>query len=86
MSSESLVNIDNDKWNAKINNGVVSSNGFQSSDISTDKGSLKNNISGDINGKFYGSTGDSVGGKFNLSSEQDKVKAVFGAKSNTPKN
>ena len=67
-------------WKAAINSGSVHKYGFSSSDITTGSGSTVQGITGSMDGKYYGSTANSVGGTFNLNSATSgSVKGVFGA-------
>lgn len=72
------INIGNNNWNANIASGTISSYGFNTTNISTGVNSGMQNISGSLNGKFYGPTASSVGGTINLSSGNNTVNGVFG--------
>lgn len=67
-------------WKADINSGNVHSYGFNSTDITSASDSSISDISGKIEGKFYGTQAQSAGGSFNLeSSRNGSVNGVFGA-------
>lgn len=72
------MNIGEGAWKATIDNGTVSTYGFSSSSISNNGGEYTVN-SGSLSGKFYGDTGDRVGGSFSLDTSNGAVNGVFGA-------
>ncbi|MCK5295052.1 MAG: transferrin-binding protein-like solute binding protein, partial [Arcobacteraceae bacterium] len=78
------LKVTNGNWQATIR-GAVNKDGFSSLNISGSSGG--SNISGNMEGKFAGSNGDSVGGTFSLTKLIDlthttvgSVTGVFGAK------
>jgi hypothetical protein len=80
------LNVINGDWKATINNGTLSKNTntntyeITSTNIATSGGSVAD-ISGNLEGKFFGENLDSVGGKFQLNSNNNGiVNGVFGAK------
>ncbi len=72
------MNIGNGAWQADISNGSISTYGFSSSSISGTSGEYTVN-SGSLSGKFYGNTGEHVGGSFSLDTSNGAVNGVFGA-------
>lgn len=56
----------NTAWDATINSGTISSSGFSSTDITAGELSDVTEISGSIDGKFYGPNAESIGGTFKL--------------------
>ncbi len=76
---EGVIKIDNGNWQASINSGSISTNRISSNDISSINTSSVTDISGSMEGKFYGSEANAVGGTFNLiSPTQGSVIGVFG--------
>ncbi len=72
------LKINEGNWQASINSGDVNEYGFDSNDISTSGGDVEN-ISGSLNGDFYGIDANSVGGTFELESTNDgSVEGSFG--------
>ena len=78
------IKVDEGNWVANINNGnifPVSDNyKFISSDISKGEESSVDNISGNIEGGFYGNEANAVGGSFHLEGSSGSVEGVFGGK------
>ena len=73
------ININQGNWQANINSGSLNPYGFNSDDISSGVNSDVQDITGNLDGKFYGPTADSVGGTFNLNSNTaGSVNGVFG--------
>jgi len=67
-------------WAADITNGSLNPNSFASSTISTATRSEALGISGTLDGNFFGTNVDSVGGTFDLSSTNEgTVSGVYGA-------
>lgn len=66
-------------WKANVNSGDINSYGFNSQDVSSASDSSVSGISGNIDGRFYGTGAENVGGSFNLESTADgSVSGVFG--------
>ncbi|MEA3289315.1 MAG: cadherin-like domain-containing protein [Campylobacterota bacterium] len=73
------VNIDQGDWQAVINSGSITRDGFDSTAISSATTSSVSDITGSMNGNFYGPSANSVGGNFNLNSATaGSVNGVFG--------
>ena len=72
------VNVTEGDFKADIA-GSVHKYGFDSTTVSTAVGSTATEISGNLNGQFYGSSAEAAGGTFNLnSSNAGSVSGVFG--------
>ena len=72
------LNVEEGAFKADIA-GSVHKYGFDSTSVSTAVGSTATEISGNLNGQFYGTSAESAGGTFNLnSSNAGSVSGVFG--------
>lgn len=71
------LQIDQGNWNATINDGVVVPSGFSTTNISgsSDYGDIS---SGNVIGNFYGDDAQNIGGVFNLNTQTNSAKGVFG--------
>jgi tRNA-binding EMAP/Myf-like protein len=65
-------------WAATINSGTVNPTGFNSTDI-TGTSDLGTITSGTMNGKFYGTTAQNIGGTIKLNTSTSSANGVFGA-------
>jgi hypothetical protein len=72
------ITVTQGNWQADITSGTVSPYGFSSSNIVSGDGSDVENISGNIDGKYYGPNAENIGGTFQLNSDSSSVNGVFG--------
>ena len=68
------------KWDINIQNGEVTPYGFSSQSLTTGTNSDVENISGKLEGKFYGNNAEVVGGSFEVNGDNHNAQGVFGAK------
>jgi hypothetical protein len=68
------------KWDINIQNGEVTPYGFSSDSLTTGTNSDVENISGKLEGKFYGDNAEVVGGSFEVSGDNHNAQGVFSAK------
>jgi hypothetical protein len=87
QSFKGAINIVQDNWKAVIKSGTLSKNidtnkyQISSTDLTSGTSSSVKDITGSVNGKFFGANLDSIGGKFQLNSTSNgTVNGVFGAK------
>jgi len=73
------INVNDGQYKATIDTGSVSNSSISSTDFSNDNGDIEVS-NGELNGNYYGTNGNSVGGTFTLNGEDNsKVEGVFGA-------
>ena len=79
------IDVTEGTWKAKIDSGTITRYGISSPSISSNTGSSVTDITGNLKGDFYGTSAQSVGGVFDLSSPTSgSVEGAFGATIQTP--